>query len=137
MNVKLVGENHTYGKPVGFFPIPVFNYNIYPVSFKTINSVGTTDYYSGFPVDKITVDDLTKDFGDVNEASLKEALNYINSGAFSAIAQQRIMSSGRPVNELEMGHMNGDLNSPVRKIEIENRPAKMPGPIRSLQDKFK
>jgi carboxyl-terminal processing protease len=137
INVKLVGEKNTYGKPVGFFPIPVFNYNIYPVSFKTVNSVGSADYYEGFKVDKITVDDLSKDFGDVNEASLKEALNYINSGAFSSKAESRIMSSGSSVSEFQLDGINKNLNAPVRKIEIENRRAKMPRPIRELQDKFR
>lgn len=137
MNVKLVGENKTYGKPVGFFPIPVYNYNIYPVSFKTVNSVGSADYYDGFPVDKNTVDDLSKDFGDVNEASLKEALNYINTGAFTAIAPKRILSSSGSVSEFQLDGINKSLNNPVRKVSIENRPSKMPRPIRNLQEKFK
>ena len=137
MNVKLVGEKNTYGKPVGFFPISVFDYNIYPVSFKTVNSVGSADYYEGFPVDKITIDDLSKDFGDINEASLKEALNYINSGAFSSKVQSRILSTGSSVSEYQLDGINENLNAPVRKIEIENRRDKMPRPIRELQEKFR
>ncbi|WP_051189798.1 S41 family peptidase [Daejeonella oryzae] len=135
MDVKLIGEK-TFGKPVGFFPIPVFDYNIYPVSFKTVNSVGSADYYTGFPVDKVTVDDVSKDFGDINEASLKEALNYINSGAFTAITAKRIMS-GSSMNEFQLDGINKEIHSNIRKIEIENRPSKMPRPIRDLQEKFK
>ncbi|MGB4773528.1 MAG: S41 family peptidase [Daejeonella sp.] len=137
MDVKLVGENHTYGKPVGFFPIPVFDYNIYPVSFKTVNSVGSADYYAGFTVDKITADDLQRDFGDVNETSLKEALNYINTGGFSAIASNKIMSVGSGLSLPQLESVNSHLDANVHKIEVENRPDKMPKPIRDLQRKIK
>ena len=69
MEVKLVGDT-TYGKPVGFFPIPVFNYAIYPISFRTINSAGQADYYDGFAPDKLTSDGVNKNWGDVTEPSL-------------------------------------------------------------------
>lgn len=131
MEVKLIGDDATYGKPVGFFPIPVFEYNIYPVSFKTVNSVGSADYYSGFNPDKKTVDDLSHDFGDLNESCLKEALNFVNTGAFSAEAPKRIMAAGG-LNETEVNIVNAKLNERIPKLEIENRPSKMPKPIRDL-----
>ncbi|MGZ8557825.1 MAG: S41 family peptidase [Chitinophagaceae bacterium] len=90
MEVKLIGDT-TYGKPVGFFPINVFSYAIYPVSFRTINSAGNADYYSGFAPDKLTSDGVNKDWGDVTEASLAAALNYIASGTFGRAAENRVM----------------------------------------------
>jgi carboxyl-terminal processing protease len=134
LNVKLVGESNTFGKPVGFFPIPVFQYNIYPVSFKTVNSAGSTDFYQGFPVDKNTVDDLSRDFGDLNESSLKEALSYMNTGAFTAVTQKRLLTTG-VIAEEDIFKANNEINKPISKIEIENRPNKMPLEIRLLQIK--
>ncbi len=90
MEVKLIGDT-TYGKPVGFFPIDIFNYSIYPISFRTINSAGNADYYSGFAPDKITSDGVNKDWGDVTEPSLAAALNYIVTGAFGRAAENRTM----------------------------------------------
>ncbi len=81
MDVKLVGDT-TYGKPVGFFPIDIYNYSIYPISFKTVNSVGSADYYSGFAPDKLTPDGADKNWGDLEEPSLVTALNYIITGSF-------------------------------------------------------
>ena len=81
MDVKLVGDT-TYGKPVGFFPIDIFNYSIYPISFKTVNSAGSADYYSGFAPDKLTPDGVDKNWGDIEEPSLATALNYIITGSF-------------------------------------------------------
>jgi C-terminal processing protease CtpA/Prc len=81
MNVKLVGDT-TYGKPVGFFPIDIFNYAIYPISFKTVNSAGSADYYSGFAPDKLTADGVNHNWGDIEEPSLAAALNYITTGSF-------------------------------------------------------
>jgi carboxyl-terminal processing protease len=81
MEVKLIGDT-TYGKPVGFFPIEISNYAIYPISFRTVNSSGNADYYSGFAPDKLTNDGVNKNWGDVTEPSLAAALKYISTGAF-------------------------------------------------------
>jgi carboxyl-terminal processing protease len=81
MDVKVIGDT-TYGKPVGFFPIPVYDLAIYPISFKTINSAGNAEYYSGFIPDVLTADGVNRNWGDVNEPSLAAALKYINTGAF-------------------------------------------------------
>ncbi len=82
LDVKLVGDT-TYGKPVGFFPIPIFEYAIYPISFKTVNSVGSAEYYDGFAPDKLTPDGINKNWGDPTEPSLASALNYITTGSFN------------------------------------------------------
>ena len=82
MDVKLVGPRNTYGKPVGFFPIPVGEWYIFPVSFKTVNKLGEGNYFSGFPPTSKVADDITKDFGDVTEASLASSIKFITTGAF-------------------------------------------------------
>jgi C-terminal processing protease CtpA/Prc len=87
MDVKLIGDT-TYGKPVGFFPIPIFNYDIYPISFKTVNSVGNADYYTGFAPDKLTPDGVNSNWGDVNEPSLAAALHYISTGSFGRFGSE-------------------------------------------------
>ncbi|MBS1611083.1 MAG: hypothetical protein JSS70_20485, partial [Bacteroidetes bacterium] len=81
MDVKLIGDT-TYGKPVGFFPIDIFDFDIYPISFRTINSAGNADYYTGFAPDKLSVDGVDKDWGDTNEPCIAEALKYITTGSF-------------------------------------------------------
>ena len=85
MDVKLVGDT-TYGKPVGFFPISVFNYAMYPISFKTVNSAGSAEYYDGFAPDKLTPDGVNKSWGDINEPSLAAALHYISNGSFARVS---------------------------------------------------
>ena len=88
VNVQLVGPSKTYGKPVGFFPISIFDYSIYPVSFKTANSVGNTDYFKGFAPDKLSPDGVNKDWGDVEEPCLYYALKYINTGSFRMVSSR-------------------------------------------------
>ncbi|MFM6976944.1 MAG: S41 family peptidase [Sphingobacteriaceae bacterium] len=121
MQVRLIGDRHTYGKPVGFFPISVYEYNIYPVSFKTVNSVGRADYYQGFDVDKQVSDDLSHEFGDPEEAELGEALTYLTTGSFSARADEHFMAlSNSLINE---GN-NGLKLRPA--VAIENRKEHIP-----------
>jgi carboxyl-terminal processing protease len=114
MDVKLVGDT-TYGKPVGFFPIPIYNYDIYPISFKTVNSAGNADYYNGFAPDKQAPDGVNKNWGDVTEPSLAAALQYISTGSFSRVsaassnlqlqAQKQAKGINRALNENKFSGM--------------------------------
>jgi carboxyl-terminal processing protease len=81
-DVQLVGPSKTYGKPVGYFPIPVGSWYIFPVSFRTTNKNGQGNYFDGMPLHSQAADGLDKDWGDVNESSLAKALGYIVSGAY-------------------------------------------------------
>jgi C-terminal processing protease CtpA/Prc len=88
MNVLILGRDKTYGKPVGFFPIPVGDWYIFPVSFRTVNKNGEGSYFGGFPLDHKVADGLDKDWGSVQENSLASILKYLNVGSF------RTQSSG-------------------------------------------
>jgi C-terminal processing protease CtpA/Prc len=87
MNVTLLGEN-SVGKPIGFPVIPIQmsktdpskNFVVAPVAFKNVNARNEGDYFDGLPVDKIVEDDLTRDFGDPQEACLRQALSYFETG---------------------------------------------------------
>ena len=86
MDVRLIGGT-TYGKPVGFFPIPVGDWYVFPVSFRTTNKNGEGNYFGGIPVNSQVADGLDKDWGDVNEASLASAIKNISSGTFRQSAE--------------------------------------------------
>ncbi|TMI90946.1 MAG: hypothetical protein E6H06_17040, partial [Bacteroidetes bacterium] len=114
MDVKLIGDT-TYGKPVGFFPIPIYNYDIYPISFKTVNSAGSADYYTGFAPDKLVADGVNKNWGDITEPSLAAALEYISTGSFGRfsaaslnlqmLAMKQTKSANRALNENKFSGM--------------------------------
>jgi C-terminal processing protease CtpA/Prc len=82
VETKLVGPSNTHGKPVGFFPHPVLDWYIFPVSFRTVNSNGQGNYFGGMVPDNKASDGIDKDWGDLEEASLASAIRYITGGAF-------------------------------------------------------
>jgi len=82
MQTILLGPGKTHGKPVGYFPIPVGNWYIFPVSFFTVNKNGEGHYYNGMNLDNQVADGLDKDWGDVTESALASALSYITTGNF-------------------------------------------------------
>lgn len=127
MDVVLIGEEHTFGKPVGFFPLPVGPYNIFPVSFKTVNSSGYGEYFKGIPVNRNTIDDLEHEFGDTSETCLKEALSYID-GSAALQAQRRV----QPAAAQNVKQMNEKISGNIHKVAIENRPYKMPEPVMEM-----
>ncbi len=78
MTVSIVGSK-THGKPVG---MPVFRYNEFkwvflPICISLKNADGVGDYFNGLDVDVAALDDYTRKFGDINEASFAAALNHI------------------------------------------------------------
>ncbi|RFM34748.1 hypothetical protein DXN04_14830 [Chitinophaga silvisoli] len=75
--VKLVGSQ-TYGKPVGFFGVKIDTYTVYMSNFYMQNANGDGDYFQGMAPDIAASDDVTHDFGDVNEHCIAAALNYIS-----------------------------------------------------------
>ena len=115
MDVKLVGPTNTHGKPVGFFPVPVGDWYIFPVSFKTTNKNGEGSYFSGLPVDSKVNDGLNKDFGDVTESCLASAVKYITGSAFR--------TQGETYQEIlpQVRISNSQLDEPSFKGTIETR----------------
>jgi carboxyl-terminal processing protease len=93
MEVKLVGPTNTYGKPVGYFPIEVGDWYIFPVSFRSTNKNGEGNYFDGIVTDSKSGDGLDKDWGNIQEASLANVLSYITSGAFVPLSATRTQAA--------------------------------------------
>ena len=115
MDIKLIGPGNTHGKPVGFFPIPVGDWYIFPVSFKSTNKNGEGNYFSGFTVDSKSNDGVNKDWGDITESCLASAVKYINSGAFRTL--EATFQDQLP----QVKQSNSVLDEPSFKGTIETR----------------
>ncbi|MBC7893671.1 MAG: hypothetical protein H7Y12_15745 [Sphingobacteriaceae bacterium] len=89
MDVKLFG-NDTYGKPVGYYQIPVMGYISSPVAVIQTNAANYGGYYDGLPADRKQTDDYTHNFGDPAESSLKDALTYLQTGSVPARQAARV-----------------------------------------------
>jgi len=85
-DIILVGEK-THGKPVGMhvFQVPEFNLAILPITFHLVNKDDGGYFFDGIPVDFEIEDDITRDWGDIDETNLKAALDYINNDAFPVV----------------------------------------------------
>lgn len=98
MDVQLIGPSKTYGKPVGFFPIPVADSYIFPVSFRSTNKNNEGNYFGGLALNSQAADGLDKDWGDVNESCLQDALHYITTGGYrtqtGVVTAEQEISSG-------------------------------------------
>ncbi|MBO9593722.1 MAG: hypothetical protein J7599_12520 [Niabella sp.] len=78
-NIKLIGDDHTFGKPVGFFPIDLFKkVTFWTVSFMTRNSSDQQVSYDGFAPELKIYDGVDKAWGDVTEDCTKAALDLID-----------------------------------------------------------
>jgi C-terminal processing protease CtpA/Prc len=81
-NIALIGED-TFGKPVGQIAVDkaACDDRLRVVAFRTVNAAGQGDYYSGlasvFPRTCRATDDLTRQLGDPQEASIRTALDFL------------------------------------------------------------
>jgi carboxyl-terminal processing protease len=117
MNVTLVGKQ-TYGKPVGFIGIPVGGYDMYTISFKTVNASNQGDYYTGMPIptrfDKY--EDLSLDYGMVQEVYLNNALQALNVTGLPVLKAMKA-SSGKLDNSRLDKVFKGMIETRLGKIK--------------------
>ncbi|WP_423149245.1 S41 family peptidase [Rubrolithibacter danxiaensis] len=119
LNVKIIGSN-TYGKPVGFFPIRIDQYEMYIPNFQTRNASGQGDYFSGFTPDVASVDDVTRDFGDPNELCLSKALALIQNGNTISANTTMVLKGNRVMNASSVEVKNVGKDDSFKGL-IENR----------------
>ena len=85
LNVRVVGPSPSFGKPVGYFPIPVGDWYVFPVSLRSTNSNNEGNYFNGFAPEKVTADGIDKDWGDRTEPSLASVLSFVSTGTFGFV----------------------------------------------------
>ena len=85
MPVTLVGEA-SFGKPVGSFQFEFCDKVAVPTAFASVNANGDGDFFDGFEPDCPAPDDLSRQLGDPQEASLAEALFVVENGSCSPVS---------------------------------------------------
>jgi C-terminal peptidase prc len=85
MPVTVVGEA-TFGKPVGQYGFDFCDKTLFPVAFQVRNARGEGDYFDGIAADCAAADGLDHPLGDSREASVSEALRYIQTGSCTTVA---------------------------------------------------
>lgn len=88
MDVKIVGPSASYGKPVGYFNIPVGDWYIFPVSFRSTNKNNSGNYFDGFIPEKQVADGIDKDWGDITESALASIVRYVGTGSFGYVGER-------------------------------------------------
>lgn len=94
MNVQLIGPGATHGKPVGYFPIGVMDWYVFPVSFRTVNKNNEGNYFNGFSLNHQVMDGLDKAWGDADENCLGSVLRYIKTGSYARVQPRREETAG-------------------------------------------
>ncbi len=99
IQVSLVGDT-THGKPAGMnlwgFPFPTnsnpnpdYEYVFAPITFEYVNSADQGDFYEGMLPDVKANDDITRDWGDPQEASLAAAIALLEGTKAKSSVQYR------------------------------------------------
>ncbi len=129
MQVKLIGDT-TYGKPVGFFGIPISYVTdtagftqvatMYAINFRTINKNGKGDYYSGMVPDYYYPFFDISGWGDKQkDKKLAAALNFIETGSFQRTFNYRKKTPSE--NQLRIMHKHRASNPHEFKGMVDYR----------------
>lgn len=117
VDVTVVGDT-THGKPAGMNiwgypfpsesePEPDYDYVFAPITFEYLNAMDEGRFYEGILPDVKAADDITHDFGDPEEASLKAAISVLNgtkAATVMPVRRPRIWSEGTQLpTELFLG----------------------------------
>jgi len=94
IDITVIGDS-TYGKPVGMYVFTYGDWAFLPIVFKIVNANGIGDYFLGIPPDYECPDDITRTFGNREEACLKEAIYFIENGSFSGTRKSRIAAPSK------------------------------------------
>jgi len=104
---------HTYGKPVGFFDIPIKDFDLYLSMYELKNAQNSQGYFKGIKADHTVVDDIKSDFGSRSDPAVILALNAKNIKKGSA-------KSNRPSNKfnaISYFFNNDRLNGSIKEIK--------------------
>jgi C-terminal processing protease CtpA/Prc len=108
--VKIVGPSASNGKPVGYFPIPLGDWYILPVSFRTVNSNNQGSYFNGFIPESQVPDGLDKAWGDLTEDCLASAMKYLTTGSFRAATRES--------ERLTTDYLESYKRLPMKKMKV-------------------
>lgn len=103
MPVTVIGDR-TYGKPVGQYAIDFCDKVLAPVAFTLRNANGEGDFFDGFAPQCLAADDLDRQLGDPDEASLAESFFFLRTGTCRSVAPgpsqpARVADRGRVLKE--------------------------------------
>jgi carboxyl-terminal processing protease len=94
VDVVMIGTP-TVGKAVGSNVVfhTKSGYILQPISFKFANARGEADFLNGFTPSRRIADNVEREFGDPQEIYLRNALTFIQSGAFPALSAKEMARS--------------------------------------------
>jgi len=115
LDVQLVGPSKTYGKPVGFFPIPVGEWYIFPVSFRSTNKNAQGNYFNGMDLNSQVADGLDKDWGDITESCLQNVLSNISTGVYRTSVARETIQIQSVNNILAAPEFKGAIDVRIKK----------------------
>ncbi|MCK6510734.1 S41 family peptidase [Myxococcota bacterium] len=94
--VVVVGQT-THGKPMGMYVYNFFDKVFAPISFKLANAEGKGEFYEGIVPEIEAADDITRQFGDPEEAPLKAALESIAGPSGQSRLPLRILTPQKQI----------------------------------------
>ena len=115
MNVTLIGKT-TYGKPVGFFPVPIGGYDMYVISMRTVNANGVGDYYNGMIPAVDLYEDYAHDWGQLTEVYLNQALVTLGVKSLPILKAQSASFGKLDNTRLDKG-FKGMIETRKRKLK--------------------
>ncbi|VTR37537.1 S41 family peptidase [Sphingobacterium thalpophilum] len=128
LDVQIIGVSRTgkqrvktFGKPVGFFPIKIKQYDLYLSMYQLLNSKNEGHYFKGIPADQTVIDEIETDFGSKEDPAIMAIINNgISKKSHRSLVQKNSLNKTHTSYYLNNDRLQGNLKT-VRDLKIRKK----------------
>lgn len=126
LDVQIIGvsrtgqENiQTYGKPIGFFPIKIKQFDLYLSMYQLLNSKNEGHYFKGIHADQTVIDNIETDFGSMADPAINSIINSSSKKGLKISEKKDYPNRIPPVYYFNNDRLEGNLKT-VKDLKLKN-----------------
>lgn len=127
LDVQIIGVSRTgqesvqtYGKPIGFFPIKVKQFDLYLSMYQLLNSKNEGHYFKGIPADQTVIDNIETDFGSMADPAINSIINSSSKKGLKISEKRAYSNRLHPIYYFNNDRLKGNLKT-VKELKLKNK----------------
>ncbi|WP_293884195.1 MULTISPECIES: S41 family peptidase [unclassified Sphingobacterium] len=127
LDVQIIGVSRTgqekvqtYGKPIGFFPIKVKQFDLYLSTYQLLNSKNEGHYFKGIPADRTVIDNIEADFGSLADPAINSIINSSTQKRLKNSEKKEFSNRRHPIYYFNNDRLKGNLKT-VKDLKLKKQ----------------
>lgn len=126
LDVQIIGVSRTgqesvqtYGKPIGFFPIKIKQFDLYLSMYQLLNSKNEGHYFKGIPADQTVIDNIETDFGSMADPAINLIINSNSKKGLKTSEKKEYPNRLHPIYYFNNDRLKGNLKT-AKDLKLQN-----------------